>query len=326
MNIHQMWDQYPGIKKDLIDVLAVIDENITIKDKMARKTVLDLLHAGGKLLRPAFFLLMAQTGKDYERNQSIHVAASVEVLHMASLIHDDIIDEADTRRGLPTIQSKFGAKYALYTGDYLFCVCFRILSKHANTLSNIEFNTNTVERILIGELDQMQSRYNENMSVKSYLKQISKKTAALFALSCQMGAQLNGATPKEIINSRKIGHEIGMAFQILDDVLDYTQDASIIGKPVLEDLKQGVYSLPLIYAMEKNSAAFSLLLGKRELMTKGDIDEILKLIKMYNGVEYALEIANKYTQKALNRIENLTDCEAKDIMFDLTSKLLNRES
>jgi len=325
MNMHPMWEQYPDIKRDLIDVLTVIDKNITIKDKQARKTVIDLLHAGGKLLRPAFFILMAQTGKTYDREQIIHVAASVEVLHMASLIHDDIIDEADTRRGMPTVASQFGSKYALYTGDYLFCVCFKILAKFADALATIEFNTNTVEKILMGELNQMQSRYNMNMTVKSYLSQISKKTAALFALSCQMGAQLGGHEPMEKMMAKKIGHEVGMAFQILDDILDYTESADLIGKPVLEDMKQGVYSLPLIYAMKQNPAAFEELLMKKDELTDSDAKEIVRLIHASGGIDYAQKIAMKYTDKATGRIKRLPESEAKRILLALTEQLLLRK-
>ena len=326
MTIHPMWDSYPEIKQDLTDVLQVIDTNITLRDKKARKTILDLLHAGGKLLRPAFFLLTAKAGEKSDRDQLIHVAASIEVLHMASLIHDDIIDEAETRRGLPTVQSQFGQKYALYTGDYLFCVCFKILSKYANALSTIEFNTDTIERILVGELEQMESLYNPNITVKQYLRQISRKTAALFALSCHMGAELSGVGSYAKINAKKIGHEIGMAFQILDDILDYTGEINVMGKFALEDMKQGIYSLPLIYAMNQNREPFLPLISKKENICEKDIGKILELINKYNGIEKARELATKYTNKAIARISKLTDCESKTIMLELTVKLLQRQS
>ena len=326
MNIHPMWDQYPEVKQELVAVLNVVDAHITLRNKNAKKIVLDLLHAGGKLLRPAFFLLIAKVNEKYDKDQLIHVAASLEVLHMASLIHDDIIDEAETRRGIPTIQSQFGSKYALYTGDYLFCICFKILSKHATALSTIEFNTQTVERILIGELEQMESRYQTNITIKQYLRQISRKTAALFAMSCHMGAELNGMNNPAKTNARKIGYEIGMAFQILDDILDFTQEASAIGKPALEDMKQGVYSLPLIYAMNQNRSDFIPLLSKKENICDEDIDKILGLIKKYEGVEKAKKLATKYTNKALTRINKLSDCESKTIMLELTEKLLQRQS
>ena len=326
MTIHPMWESYPEMKQDLAAVLKVIEANVTLRNKKARTTILNFLHASGKLLRPAFFLLIAKTGKEYDRAQVIHVAASIEVLHMASLIHDDIIDEARTRRGLPTVQSQFGQKYALYTGDYLFCVCFKILSKYANSLSTIEFNTDAVERILIGELDQMESRYNININVKQYLRQISRKTAALFAMSCHMGAELSAVDNLAKTNARKIGYEIGMAFQILDDILDYTQAASTMRKPALEDVKQGVYSLPLIYAMNQKKEDFIPLLGKKEKITEADIIKILDLIKKYNGIEKAKELATKYTNKAIVRINKLPDCESKVIMLELTEKLLQRQS
>lgn len=326
MNVHPLWDQYPQIKQDLTDVLKVIDANITLHNKKARQAILDLLQAGGKLLRPAFFLLIAKTGEVYDRDQLIHVAASIEVLHMASLIHDDIIDESESRRGTPTIHSQFGQKYALYTGDYLFCVCFKILSKYANALSTIEFNTDTIERVLIGELEQMDSRYNTNITVKQYLHQISRKTASLFAMSCHMGAELSGANKQDLINTRKIGYEIGMAFQILDDILDYTGDKEILGKPTLEDMKQGVYSLPLIYSLHQNSEDFKPLLDKKEHITEEDVDKILDLINQNEGIEKSRKIAVKYTNKAISRIHKLPDGEAKTMMLKLTKELLQRKT
>lgn len=326
MNIHPMWDQYPKVKQDLTSVLKVIDTHITLRDKQTRQSILNLLHAGGKLLRPAFFLLTAQTGTSFDEEQIIHVAASLEVLHMATLIHDDIIDEAKTRRGLPTIQSQSGIKYALYTGDYLFCVCFKILAKYANALSTIEFNTETVENILIGELEQMQSRYNIDMTVKQYLRQISRKTASLFALSCYMGAQLGGSDKIAKINAKRIGHDIGMAFQIQDDILDYTQKAKTIGKPTLEDIKQGVYSLPLIFAISQNKEAFMPLLEKKQNLKTKDIHNILNLIHQHQGIENAKILAAKYTTKAISRIKKLPNCDAKKIMLELTEQLLIRQN
>jgi len=325
MKIHPMWDNYPTIQQDLNAVLTIIEQNINIREKKIEASIKELIYSGGKLLRPTYSLLCAQIGPHYDREQAISIAAALEVLHMATLVHDDVIDDATTRRGTETIQSKFGKNYAVYTGDYLFCVCFKILARHAKNLSSIEINTSSMEKILVGELDQMGMRYNLNMSVKHYLKQISGKTAQLFSLSCSLGAEISEASSYHKLIAKKIGHNMGMAFQILDDILDYTQDSQNLGKPVLNDVKQGVYSLPLIYAMNKNRKAFKPYLEKGLLMTNDDLTEVLNLIDKYKGVEDAKELAQKYTDKSLTLIKKIPDGQYKQDMLEITASLLNRE-
>ena len=325
MRIHPMWDNFPEIHQDLNDVLSTIEKNINIREKKIADSVKELIFSGGKLLRPTYSLLCAQIGPHHDRNQSISIAAALEVLHVATLVHDDIIDDAKTRRGNETIQSKFGKNYAVYTGDYLFCVCFKILSQHSKDLSTISLNTSSMEKILVGELDQMDMRYNLEMNVKQYLKQISGKTAQLFSLSCYLGAEISQASPYLKNIARKIGHNMGMAFQILDDILDYTQNPTNLGKPVLNDVKQGVYSLPLIYAMSKNRDAFRPYLEKGILMDDADLSSILLLIETYQGVQHAQELAEKYTNKSLNLIKKLPDGQYKEDMLIITSSLLQRK-
>ena len=324
MKVHPMWEHYPTLQQDLTDVLDIIEKSIKIRDKNIEGTIKTMIYAGGKLLRPAFVILCSQIGPDHDRQQALHIAAALEVLHMATLVHDDIIDDADTRRGKQTLQSKFGKDHALYAGDYLFCICFKLLAIHSNNLGNIEFNTRAMEKILLGELDQMAMRYNTDMTLKQYLKQISGKTAQLFALSCYLGAELSEASFKQKHAARKIGHYIGMAFQILDDILDYTQGSENLGKPVLNDIKQGVYSLPLIYALNQNREAFKPYLAKKEQLSDEDLDTVLALIQTYHGVEKAQELASKYTSKALNLINSLPEGEYKKDMLNITTSLLKR--
>ncbi|AQY49881.1 polyprenyl synthetase [Listeria weihenstephanensis FSL R9-0317] len=324
MQLHPMWDAYPNLQTDLKDVLTTIEKSIQIRDKQVEKNVKDLIHAGGKLLRPAYALLAAQIGPDRDRDRAIAVAGALEVLHMATLIHDDVVDDAPTRRGVPTIHSKYGRNYAVYTGDYLFCICFKILSSHANSVENIEFNSKNIEKILMGELDQMRMRYDINVTVRQYLSRISGKTAQLFALSTFSGASQSKATRFQVRNAWNIGHYLGMAFQIIDDVLDYTSSNDGLGKPVLNDVKQGVYTLPLIYAMQKHQSEFQPLLEKGLEMTDADLEQLLTLIAKYNGVEQAFALADKYTKKALREIKKLPQGAYRDQMYELTSSILKR--
>lgn len=324
MQINAMWNNYPELQKDLKEVLSTIEKNIQIRDKRVAENINALLHSGGKLLRPAYVLLTSKIGPDYNRDRAIAVASALEVLHMATLIHDDVIDDADMRRGVPTIHSKFGRKYAVYTGDYLFCVCFKILSAHADSAENIDFNSKNIEKILMGELNQMKDLYHPNVTVKNYLTRISGKTAQLFALSCYSGAVSSKSSRKKVYTAKNVGHFIGMAFQIIDDILDYTSTDNDLGKPVLNDVKQGNYSLPLIYAMQKHQDEFLPLLAKKEKMTTTDLEQLEVLIKRYKGIEQAFELADKYTKKALKEIKKLPQGAYRDQMLHITASVLSR--
>ena len=242
--MHKFWNKYPEIEKEIQGVVNVIEKNAKCRDKIVEESILELLHSGGKMLRPSFVILSSKFG-EYDEKRARALAAVVEMFHMATLINDDIIDEATLRRGKETIQSKYGKNYAVYIGDYLFCVCFKILAT-LGSKNTIAVDTMSMSRICMSEIDQLNSRFDRNVSVKKYLKRISGKTAELFSLSLFIGATESGCSRKVSKLFWEIGHNIGMAFQIIDDILDYTGSDEGIGKNSANDLKQGIYTLPLI--------------------------------------------------------------------------------
>lgn len=324
MRVHQMWDTYPELKNDLSKVLQLIESNIRVRDKVVENTIKDLIYSGGKLLRPAYSLLCSQIGPSKDKNRAIAVAAALETLHMATLIHDDVIDESPTRHNIPTIHAHNGNKFAIYAGDYLFCVCFTILSKHATSLSHLEFNARSMEKILSGELDQLNARYQSKVTVKNYLTRISGKTAQLFAVSCYSGAIESEASRALAMNAWNMGHYIGMSFQIMDDILDYKGDSLTLGKPVMADIKQGHYNLPLIYAIQANPKELTPILDKKEDLTDEDMQQISKLIAKYKGVEKAEHLAIKYTEKAVKQLNKLPEGDYKNHLYEITNSLLKR--
>lgn len=324
MGVHSMWEDYPELAKDLSSVIELIDSQIHVRDKTIETIVKNFLHSGGKLLRPAYSLLCSQIGPEQDKERAIAIAAAIECIHMATLIHDDVIDEAETRHGNPTIHSQKGNKYAVYSGDYLFCLTFNLLSKYAQSLSQLEFNEKGMEKILTGELEQLNSQYVEPVSVKDYLSRIAGKTAQLFAVSCYSGAVTSKAAKRATMQAWNLGHYIGMAFQIIDDILDYQSDDQTLGKPVMNDFRQGIYTLPLIYAMKENRQAFIPFIAKKDQLTDNDISAISDLIKQYQGIEKAYDLAGKYTNKALKELEKLPDGEYKNILYDITASLLKR--
>lgn len=326
MQIHPMWEAYPELQSELIQTIELIDSRIHLRNKSIEHALVDMMNTGGKLVRPAYTLLFSTFGDDHDPSRARAFAAAIEVLHMATLIHDDVIDDSPKRRGQQTIQSKYGKDVAVYAGDYLFTVSFKLITDYSTSMKQMQINTKGMEKILMGEIDQMHLRYNQKITIRNYLTQISGKTAQLFALSCYSGALESGQTERFARNCYYIGSHIGMAFQIKDDILDYTQTPDIFGKPVLEDVKQGIYSAPLIYAMSmcKKNASLKELLEKKEQLTNEDTQKIQQLVIDSGGLEEAKSLARKYTDKALKRIDQLPDSVEKEMILNLTLSLLER--
>ncbi|GGM36549.1 geranylgeranyl pyrophosphate synthase [Paraliobacillus quinghaiensis] len=324
MRVHPMWNSFPALQADLANVLELIDTHIRVRDKTIEKTIKDLVHSGGKLLRPAYSLLCAEIGPEYDKEKATAVAAALETLHMATLVHDDVIDGATTRHGIPTIHTTHGNQIAIYSGDYLFSVTFTLLSRHATSLAHLEFNSRSMEKILSGELDQLHSRFKPPESVKNYLSRISGKTAQLFAVSCYSGAIESNASRRNTMNAWNMGHYIGMAFQIMDDILDYKGNEKTVGKPVMADVQQGIYTLPLIYAMQSNRKTLKPILEKQEALTDQDMQIILRTIEEEKGLEKAQQLAERYTKKALKELNKLPNGTYKDTLYQITTSLLNR--
>ncbi len=324
MKIHPMWEAYPELQSELMQTIELMDSKIHLRNKSIEHALIDMMHTGGKLVRPAYTLLFSTFGEDHDPSRARAFAAAIEVLHMATLIHDDVIDDSPKRRGQKTIQSKYGKDVAVYAGDYLFTVSFKLLTDYSNSMKQMQINTKGMERILMGEIDQMHLRYNQKITVRNYLTQISGKTAQLFALACYSGALEGGQSESFARNCYYIGSHIGMAFQIMDDILDYSQTAESFGKPVLEDVRQGIYSAPLIYAMRKDYSPFKALLERKEEMTNEDTVKVQQLVIDLGGLDEAQQLASKYTHKALKRINQLPNSSEKEIIRKVTMSLLER--
>jgi len=318
-----MWDKYPELKEDLEGVLQLMDKNIKCKDKRIENSIKELIYSGGKLLRPAFSLISSRFGQ-YNEEKSRSVAAAIEMLHMATLVHDDVIDDAKTRRGQETLQSKYGKDYAVYIGDYLFCICFRILATTSSIDRGIDVDTKVMSKICLGEINQLNSIFNKNLSIKEYFRIIAGKTAELFSLSFYIGAAESGCDKKICRLFWSIGHNIGMSFQIIDDILDYTGSGEQLGKSVGNDLKEGLYTLPLLLAIQNNPIKFEELL-KDDEYDEDEIKQIVDAVKDNGGIKEAIKISEKYTKKAFRDINKLPDNEYKQILLEVVERLLVRE-
>lgn len=319
--MNNLWDEYPNLKLNLAEVTKVMLKSVKCRQKPVEKSLIELINSGGKLLRPAFLLLSSEFGS--ERSNNLHsLAAAIEILHMATLIHDDVIDDSAIRRGKETVQSKHGKNFAVYLGDFLFCACFKILSQ-SSSLKTIDIDSNSMSKICIGEMEQYSSKYSLNVTVKQYLKRISAKTAELFSLSFYTGAIETKCNKLIIRTLSSIGHDIGMAFQIIDDILDYTGSENVVGKTIFNDIKQGIFTLPLIYALEKPKRELIETLSKKEYSDE-DVQNIIKITEENGGVMMARNLAKRYTKKAFKKIATLPDIESKKILYKITYELLER--
>ncbi|WP_010632130.1 polyprenyl synthetase family protein [Sporolactobacillus vineae] len=327
MRVHPMWDAYPELKEDLIRVLQVIESHIRIHDQAIEQRIRKYINTSGKMLRPAYTILCSEIGPEPDKERAIAAAAAVQCLHMATLIHDDVIDQSDTRHGQKTFNAEYGNKVAIYAGDYLFSLTFSILGPYASESSvpRLSFKQIEADKILAGELEQLHAQYRTPASVKHYLSQISGKTAQLFAISCYAGAGVGKSSQSDASHAWNMGHDIGMAFQIIDDILDYQGTQNVLGKPVMNDFRSGIYTLPVRIAMMAEPEFFRPLLDKKGNLTENDLTAVQEAIARNHGIEKAMDLARKYTRKALKEMDALPSGGYKKVLNRLSRSLLERK-
>lgn len=231
------------VKEDLLAVTARVIESL--KDPVAQK-VLYLITAGGKRLRPALVLLAGGLGGKARREDLLNAAAAVELIHTATLIHDDIIDQSPLRRSQPTFHARWGTERAVLMGDYLYSTAFSLIARLKSAYVT-QLMSDVCQQLCRGELLEVDARFRLDLSESEYLDIIRDKTASLIGACCESGSHLAGAPEEAVRQLREFGINFGLAFQIIDDCLDLTGDEEKLGKSVLADLDKGVLSLPLIY-------------------------------------------------------------------------------
>ncbi len=319
------WGKVPGLADELKEVDRCIERTLDSRQPLLRQTIKELVEAGGKRLRPALLLLAGRFGRKFSPEDLIPLAAIIEILHMATLIHDDVIDDAVIRRGKPSVQARWGKDVAVFTGDFLLSKAFFLLTENTS-FQELQKVASAMKKICEGEIEQYQSRFNIEGSLKQYLKRISYKTAVLFALSTHIGAHQSGCTQRETWHLRRAGAELGMAFQIQDDILDFEGKQGVVGKPVGNDFLQGVFTLPLVYAMNhgKYGEETRRILSKDQY-GKEDVQRVIDLVHISGGIDYSRKIRQRYHQKAINHIKALADIPARRFLEDLVVDLGGRQ-
>lgn len=322
--IQNIWEPDSQIETQLGALKPYLLAHVQLDNVAINARVRQLLTAGGKFLRPGFFYLFSRFGDDQDLDRLQAGAAAMELLHVATLIHDDVIDESPTRRNVTTIHQDYGQRNAIYAGDLLFTCYFDLVVASARTTTDITRNVAAMRAILQGELDQMAHNFRPQTTLDDYLKVAAGKTARLFSLSCQQGAQLAHAPQAVIDLGQQIGLKLGIAYQMLDDILDYTGDEHRTHKPVLTDLRDGVYSLPLIYALQVDPTLARQLPMPGQTITEAELLAIRDQVVALGGVTKAQQLATDYTQQALGLINQLPAGATQQTLRRLVTQLLIR--
>lgn len=326
--MNSFWSDYPELTSDLEVVLGIINSVNKSSEAYLNESVDYLTATGGKMLRPAFFLIGSRFGPepDAERKQSLlNLAAAIENLHLATLIHDDVVDDSPLRRGKETIQARYGKEYAVYMGDYLLCQCFLMLAGHAYDRDTLKILAQGVSKVCLGEIRQYQNRYNQALDTREYRKIIAGKTAALFAVSLFLGAREAGAEASVTKTLARIGYCTGMAFQITDDLLDYQGETQVFGKETLADIRQGCYTLPLILGLQGTMGSEIRSLLEREAISGIDARTLRSLLVSSGALGASEAAAADYTRKALRYLPSLPEGSAKNLLAEILPKLLERQ-
>jgi len=266
-----------------------------------------LAESSGKLIRAKALLACSLDNDNMVNQDSIQLASAIELFHLATLVHDDIIDDADTRRGLPTLQKKFGKRTAVICGDYLLSISLQEAAKiqvpdqdSQRDAGQGNLLLDYIQRVCVGELEQYQNNRNYQLTMLSYLRIIRGKTATLFEAAYRAGAYCAGADRATWQKYAKLGRFVGMIFQLSDDCIDYEYSADLAKKPVAKDFEEGVVTLPLIAALAKEPSA-----KDRIASFFGKPDELVKFVKKNGGTAYTRSISNKYYKKAAGIIDEL---------------------
>lgn len=261
-----------------------------------------LAKSQGKLLRSRGLLACALNDENRIHENALRVSVGIEILHLATLVHDDVIDNAAIRRGQPTLQKQFGKQPAVICGDYLLCMAMKEFSQIVEKDKYREFSfPDYVSRLCTGELRQQENSWNTDISWRTCMKIIRGKTAALFEGAFRAGAILAADTDREAGAYARLGRYAGMIFQLGDDCLDYMSEESRTRKPVRSDYEQGVFTIPLVYSLGLRPE-----MKKRIKAGRAEKGEVLELVKACGGAAYTRELAGRYYKKAEAIVESLT--------------------
>jgi len=313
------------IAQDMREVDQVIAKRLDSGVPLVGQVSRYIISAGGKRLRPALLLLMCGA-LGFKGAQRFNLAAVVEFIHTATLLHDDVVDDSSLRRGNATANETFGNPASVLVGDFLYSRAFQMMVD-AQSMRIMEVLADATNIIAEGEVMQLMNMHNAALDEAGYLQVIRSKTAKLFEASARVGAILAGANATTEATCAEYGQALGTAFQVIDDVLDYTGEAAVMGKNLGDDLREGKTTLPLIAAMQRGTAAQRELIqtaietGRLDL-----IDEVVAIVSSTGALDVAREAAASEAHRAIAAAQQLPDNEHRSCLIQLAAQLLERQA
>lgn len=312
------------VANDFDAVNALITEKCQSDVELTASLSSHIMESGGKRLRP-LLVLLASRACGYQGQTHIALAAMIEFVHTATLLHDDVVDDSTLRRGKKTANNIWGSKASILVGDYLLTQSLDFMLR-AKSWPIVHLVADTMHQLSSGEIKQLSNRGNYDLSTADYFDIIRSKTALLFAASAGIGGLLAEVEPNIQTNIYQYGLHLGNAFQLIDDVLDYTADAETMGKNAGDDLSEGVITMPLLHAMQHGSPVQKTMI-KQSLETGSQdmLPDILAAITSSQGIEATRELAAAEVDKALTHLKNLPDSIYKEALSDLALFTIKRD-
>lgn len=315
---------FAEVESDLPKVEGAIEKTLDTRHRLLLEVSTHLLKAGGKRLRPALVLLSAKFSQ-YQIGRLLPVAAAVELIHMATLVHDDVVDSSAVRRGLPTVNAKWNNAISVLVGDYFFAKAFSLLAGEGKPRV-VGVMADVVYQMSVGEIQQMTEASDPDQTIDDYYDRIIKKTGLFIAESCRVGALVGGAPEEEVQALYNYGHGVGLGFQIIDDILDFTSSARQLGKPVCSDLRGGIITLPVILALQSapRKAELRRIVSSKNL-TDGDVNQVVKILQEAGSLEESYKVAKGFINGAKAELNKLPEVSARATLEAVADFVVERK-
>ena len=320
-------DVLSGYKIELSRVESCMESNITSEIRLITEVADHLIAGGGKRIRPLLHLISSRLC-GYRGEASFALAAAIEFIHTATLLHDDVIDEAVVRRGRPSANVVWGNAVSVLVGDFLYSKSFNLLSE-TDDLRIIRLMAQMANIMSEGEVFQLMKCGSADLTEEEYFSIVEKKTAVLISAACESGAVMGGVDEGRVAALKKYGYKVGMAFQIVDDALDYMASQEGFGKSIGKDLEEGKMTLPLIYTLVHSRTADREMV-RAAIEKKEPTPDVLKaihsLIRNSGGIDYALERAAGFIREATDELSIFHDCREKEELLAVAGHVLSRKT
>jgi len=321
-----MEDIIKDIHDDLNHLEASIQKLITTKVGLIKDIINYIIKSGGKRIRPVLVILCAKLC-GYNNSKHISYAAIIEFIHTATLLHDDVVDNAKMRRGASSVNTLWGNEPSVLVGDFLYSKSFELMAEdgHREIIKTISKATTALSE---GEILELLHTSDIDTTEEQYFDIVRNKTAILFSAACEVGGLLGNISEEERVALRDFGYKLGVAFQLVDDILDYTSYDTVLGKQVGTDLKEGKVTLPLIHTIASAKPGERLTIKKvldKSHVTPGDFERVRRLIVKYQGIDYTSRIAREYIDDAKQTLAVFPFSPFKDALIKLADYVVSRE-